>query len=181
MQKTSKDLNKDTSVYTEDIQDVLSVQNKLKEHKSFITPKLPKDAKLKRLTLTKDLAYCLVFVYRYYAFHPKAEFGQYYRKEDLFAELKQNVGKELADKITRSYRRLKHWDLLVPMPISSTQVIYKKGWWGITEFGAKFIQKDIGLPKYAEVYNDFVYNHITKPVMITDLIPQEELTELLAL
>ena len=68
------------------------------------------------------------------------------------------------------------------MPTSPTEVIYKKGWWGITENGIKFIQKEIGLPKYAEVYEDFAYNHIVeKSVMITDLIDDVELEEFLKL
>ena len=176
-----ENLNTNTDTYTEDINDVLSVQEKLKEHDSYIRPNIPKGTKLTRRELTKDLALCLVFVYRYYKYHPEAEEGQYYKKENLFAEMKQNLGKEIADKITRNYTRLKYWDLLVPMPTSPNKVQYRKGWWGITDNGIKFVQKDIGLPKIAEVYNDFAYNHITIPTMITDLIETDELTELLKL
>ena len=66
------------------------------------------------------------------------------------------------------------------MPISSSEVKYKRGWYCITENGMKFIQKEIGLPKYAFVYNKKAYEHQTNPYyMITDLIENEDLTELL--
>ena len=66
------------------------------------------------------------------------------------------------------------------MPTSSTEVKYKKGWYGITDNGMKFIQKEIGLPKYAFVYNKQAHEHQTNPYyMITDLIETEDLTELL--
>ena len=75
---------------------------------------------------------------------------------------------------------LKYWDLICPMPTSPTEVIYRKGWYGITDNGVAFIQKEIGLPKYAFVWNDFAYEHQTNPyLMITDLIAEDELDELL--
>ena len=169
---------------THDVKDIKKYQEAVQGFNSNKFVKLaPKESvKLIRRELTRDLSVCLTFAYRYYKYHPNAEVGQYYSKQDLFAELKQNVGEELCNKITRNYTRLKYWDLLVPMPTSPTEVIYKKGWWGITENGIKFIQKEIGLPKYAEVYEDFAYNHIVeKSVMITDLIDDVELEEFLKL
>ena len=121
-------------------------------------------------------------MYKYYKYNSNAEIGQYYRKQELFGELRQNTNQELYNNITRNYTRLKYWDLLVPMPTSPTEVIYKKGWWGITENGIRFIQKEIALPKYAEIYNDFAFNHIVEnSVMINDLINDDELDEFLKL
>lgn len=167
--------------FTEDINEVKTLQNQIKNDGAYVKKKLPKGAKLKRIEFTSDMAKCLVMIYRYYCFHPKAEFGHYYPNKELFAELKQNVGEDLMKKITRTFRQLKYWDCIVPMPTSPDEIIYKKGWWGITENGVKFVQKEIGLPKYAEIYEDFPYNHITIPLMITDLIEADELKELLKL
>ena len=172
---------KDRQYTTENIEDVRKVQEKLKETKGYVKPPIPEGATKTKVTFTRDMALALVFVYRFYKFHPQAKEGQYYPKKDLFAEMKQNLGKEMTDKITRSFMRLKYWDCLVPMPTSPDEVIYKKGWWGITDNGIKFIQKDIGLPKYAYVYNDFAYDHEIVPLMITDLVPEKELKELLSL
>ena len=180
----SKGNNATTKGTTDDVKDIKKYQEAVKgfNHNKYVKLPPSEDVQLIRRSLTRDLSICLTFAYRYYKYHPNAEVGQYYRKQDLFAELRQNLGDDLCDKITRNYTRLKYWDLLVPMPTSPTEVIYKKGWWGITENGIKFIQKEIALPKYAEVYDDFAHNHIVKnSVMITDLIDDVELEEFLKL
>lgn len=181
MENKNKKNNSKDQYSTDNIKDVLKVQEKLKDTDGYIRPHIPEGTKLTEVVFTRDMALALVFIYRFYKFHPQAKEGQYYPKKDLFAEMKQNLGKEMTSKITRSFMRLKYWDCIVPMPTSKDEVIYKKGWWGITDNGVKFIQKDIGLPKYAEVYNDFAYNHRIIPIMITDLVPEEELKELLSL
>ena len=54
--------------------------------------------------------------------------------------------------------------------------IYKKGYWGITENGIAFCQKEIAMPQFALVYNDFPYEHITnKYVMIDELLAENNL------
>tara|TARA_R110002020_G_scaffold474816_1_gene707610 strand:- start:56614 stop:57924 length:1311 start_codon:yes stop_codon:yes gene_type:complete len=169
---------------TTDIKDLKNYNETIKSLNKDKYVKLPpkENVKLIRRTLTRDLCICLTFAYKYYKYNSNAEIGQYYRKQELFGELRQNTNQELYNNITRNYTRLKYWDLLVPMPTSPTEVIYKKGWWGITENGIRFIQKEIALPKYAEIYNDFAFNHIVEnSVMINDLINDDELDEFLKL
>ena len=62
------------------------------------------------------------------------------------------------------------------MPTHPTKIIYKKGYWGLTENGVAFCQKEIAMPKYALVYNDFPYEHITSSyVMIDEILKDENL------
>ena len=65
------------------------------------------------------------------------------------------------------------------MPTSPNKIIYKKGYYGITDMTREFIQKEIALPKFAYVVNDVAVGHKAIPVMITDLIPDDDLLELL--
>ena len=68
------------------------------------------------------------------------------------------------------------------MPTSPNEVIYKKGWYGLSENGIAFIQKEIGMPKYALIHNDFAYEHTTNPyVMVSDFYTEQEQEELLKL
>ena len=119
---------------------------------------LPKGAVLKKKTLNLRLAINLIYVYK---------------KQNLLIHLKNSP------KVTRVFHHLKYWDLICQMPTSPNEVIYKKGYYGITDNGIKFIQKEIALPKFAYVYNDFAYSHKPVPVMITDLISESDLKELL--
>lgn len=134
----------------------------------------PKDAKYTRRELTRNLAICLLFVYKHYRYSDDVKITDYFPKRILLQYLKDFPN------ITKNFNRLKYWDLIQPMPTSPTEIIYKKGWYGITENGLAFIQQEVGLPKYAFVYNDFAYEHQTNPyLMITDLIKEDELIELL--
>ncbi len=140
----------------------------------YIKRPKPQDAKYTKTKITRDLAICLVFVYKHYRYSENIEITDYFPKKTFTQYLKE------FPQITRNFKRLKYWDLITQMPTSPNEVIYKKGWYGITENGIAFIQTEIGLPKYAFVYNDFAYEHQTNPyVMITDLIDEEELQELL--
>ena len=58
------------------------------------------------------------------------------------------------------------------MPTSPTEIIYKKGYWGISENALAFCQKEIGMPKYAYVYNGFAYEHKPYPVMIEEVLSE---------
>ena len=58
------------------------------------------------------------------------------------------------------------------MPLHPTKVIYKKGYYGITENGIAFVQKEVAMCKYALVYNNFAYEHNTIPVMINDVLKE---------
>ena len=118
---------------------------------------------------------CLIFTYKHDKYSDVL-ITDYYPRKTLLQYL------EKFPHITRNFPHLKYWDCINQMPTSPTEIIYKKGWYGITENGIAFIQKEIGLPKYALVHNDFAYEHTTNPyVMITDFFSDEELEELLKL
>ena len=55
------------------------------------------------------------------------------------------------------------------------KIIYKKGYFALTENGVKFAQREIGLPKFAYVYNDQVNNHSTNDFFysIDDILTSE--------
>jgi hypothetical protein len=153
-----------------------SFQNELasRNDTNYIKTELPQDAKLKKIELTRNMAICLVFVYKHYRYSENVLETDYFDKKTLLQYLKDFPN------ITRNFHKLKHWDLIQPMPTSQTEVIYKKGWYGITENAIKFVQQEIGLPKCAFVWNDFAYEHQTNPYyLITDLIEEELLNELL--
>jgi hypothetical protein len=60
-----------------------------------------------------------------------------------------------------NFTKLKYWDIIAPMPIGKKvngKIVHKKGYFALTENGVKFAQREIGLPKYA-----FVYNHFNPP------------------
>jgi len=154
--------------------ELLENQNKIiSESKDKLSRnELPENAILKKKQLTIRLAICLVYVYKYYKY-AGVELTDYVKKNDLLIHLKKYK------KTTRFFHHLKYWDLICQKPTSPTEVIYQKGYYGITENGIKFVQQEIALPKFAYIYNDFAYSHKPTPVMITDLIPQEDLDELL--
>lgn len=160
----------------DDINELKSIQAELlnRNDSNYVIKELPKDAKLKKIQLTRKMALCLVFVYKHYRYSENVLETDYFPKKVLLQYLIDFPN------ITSSFDKLKYWDLIQPMPTSPTEVIYKKGWYGITENGIKFVQQEIGLPKYAFVYNNLAYEHQTIPYyMITDLIEENELQELL--
>ena len=140
----------------------------------YIQQVKPHDAKYTKKQITRDMAICLVFVYKHYRYTENVKPTDYFSKKVLLQYLKSFKN------ITRNFHKLKYWDLICQMPTSPTEIIYKRGWYGLTENGIAFVQKEIGLPKYAFIWNDFAYEHQTNPyVMITDLINEDELEELL--
>ena len=157
-----------------DINELNEIQNNIVEKGDGKFLKLPKPilAKYKRKELTRNMAICLVFIYKHYKYS-NAKITEYFPKRILLQYLNQFPN------ITKSITKLKYWDLIAQMPTSPTEVIYKKGWYGLTENGISFIQKEIALPKYAFVWDGFAYEHDPIPTMITDLIEEDELNELL--
>lgn len=156
--------------------DLKSIQQELinRGDGQYIKMEKPLDAKYTRREFTRNMALCLLFVYKHYRYSDGVLQTDYFQKKILLQYLKDFPN------ITKNFSRLKYWDCIAPMPTSPTEVIYKKGWYGITENGIAFIQQEIGLPKYAFVYNDFAHEHQTNPyLMITDLIKEDELDELL--
>ena len=154
--------------------ELLKNQNTLieKSKDKLFRNELPKGAVLKKKTLTTRLVINLIYVYKYYKY-TGSELTDYFKKNDLLIHLKKYK------KTTRFFHHLKYWDCICQMPTSPKEVIYKKGYYGITENGIKFVQREIALPKFAYVYNDFAYSHKPVPVMITDLVPESDLEELL--
>ena len=164
------------SALINDVNDLKEIQQELinRGDGKYIRQAKPYDAKYTRKEITRDMAICLVFMYKHYRYSENVKQTDYFPKRVILQYLKSFRN------ITRNFHKLKYWDLICQMPTSPTEVIYKRGWYGITENGIAFIQKEIGLPKYAFVYNDFAYEHQTNPyVMITDLIAEDELEELL--
>jgi hypothetical protein len=141
---------------------------------NYIKLELPLNAKFTKRRLTRKMCLCLVFIYKHYRYSENVCETDYFPKKVLLQYLIN------FPQITSSFNDLLYWDLITPMPTSSSEVKYKKGWYGITENSIKFIQKEIGLPKYAFVYNKKAYEHQTNPYyIITDLINNEDLNELL--
>ena len=170
----SNNEHKEEAVIT-DAKEFNQIQNELVEKSKgkFIKPPLPKDAKFTKVPITRNLAISLVFAYKHYKYGDN-KLTDYFPKKILTQYLKEYPH------ITRNFKQLVYWDLIAPMPTSPSEVIYKKGWYGITENGIAFVQQEIGLPKYAFVHNNFAYEHQTNPyVMITDLIDKNALKELL--
>ena len=158
--------------------DLHSLQSKLINAKdsNYIKFQLPVNAKFTKRRLTRKMCLCLVFIYKHYKYGENVKETDYFPKKVLLQYLIN------FPQITKSFNDLIYWDLIAPMPISSSEVKYKRGWYCITDNGMKFIQKEIGLPKYAFVYNKQAHEHQTNPYyMITDLIETEDLTELLKL
>lgn len=159
-----------------DAQELKTIQDELinRGDGKYIRKPKPQNEKYKRIELTRNMAICLVFVYKHYRYSENVIQTDYFQKNILLQYLKDFPN------ITKNFSRLKYFDLICQMPTSPNEVIYKKGWYGLTENGIAFIQQEIGMPKYAFVWNDFAYEHQTNPyVMITDLIEEEELIELL--
>jgi hypothetical protein len=159
-----------------DEEELKDVQNELVNRGGgkYIKKEKPSDAKYTRRELTRNLAICLLFVYKHYRHAEDVLITDYFQKKTFTQYLKEFPN------VTRHFNRLKYWDLIQQMPTSPTEVKYKKGWYGITENGIAFVQQEIGMPKYAFVYNDLAYEHQTNPyVMITDLVEDELLKELL--
>ena len=156
-----------------DINELNKLQQELinKSDGKFNKPQKPKDVKLKRKELTQNMIICLLFTYKHYKYS-NCKMTDYFPKKTLLQYLKDFPN------ITRKFHQLKYWDLIQQMPTSPNEVIYKKGWYGITENGVAFIQKEIGMPKHAFVHNDFAYEHNPNPyVMITDFFEDEEALE----
>jgi hypothetical protein len=169
-----KSSHKQEDAVITDKKELTAIQDELieKTDGKFIKPPKPKGAKYTRREITRNMAICLIFVYKHYKYS-ESKLTDYFPKRVLLQYLNEYPN------ITRYFNRLKYWDLIAQMPTSPTEVIYKKGWYGITENGIAFIQQEIALPKYAFIYNDYAYEHKPIPLMITDLISKSELEDLL--
>ena len=157
------DITKDIS------KDLKGMHDMLYSDDEQLKPDLPKGAKLKKLTLTPNLCISLIWIYKYYRHNENAEEGQYYTKQDFFSEILIDGEHK---NIVRNFTNLCHWDLITKMPLHPTKIIYKKGYYGLTENGIAFVQKEVAMCKHALVYNNFAYEHNTIPVMINDVLQE---------
>ena len=152
--------NKEAPSELKQVQDKLISENPEKYTKGSQT------GKKKKIALTTNLCISLIWVYKYYRHFEFAKKTEYYTKKDFFFDL---IGTD-NEYIIKNYTQLKYWDLLAPMPTHPTEIKHKKGWWGITELAIKFCQREVAMPKYAIVQDGVAVGHITKPVMIDELL-----------
>ena len=143
-----------------EVQDKLIAENPEKYTKGSQT------GKKKKLVLNANLCVSLLWVYKFYRHYELAKQEEYYTKKSFFFDL---IGTD-SEYVIKNYTHLKHWDLLAPMPTHPTKVIYKRGYWGITELGIKFSQREVAMPKYAIVQDGIAVEHITEPVMIDEVL-----------
>ena len=153
--------------------------NRLKEEaikpKGAICSCCGSKVKLYKRTITYEMAICILYMLKFYRHSEKAVDFQYYTKEDFFEELIYSNN----EYVLSNFTKLKYWDIIAPMPTGKKnkqgKIIYKKGYFALTENGVKFAQREIGLPKFAYVYNDQVNNHSTNDFFysIDDILTSE--------
>jgi ribosomal protein L34E len=103
---------------------------------------------LNTLELNLQMCISLIEIVKFYRHNPDADESKYYTKEDFFAGNIEEYGE-----LFENFELLHHWDLLSRMPTRPDKVVYKDGWYGITENGIKFVQREIGVPKTCYAYN----------------------------
>ena len=131
------------------------------------------DSKITKKYLTKKMVSCLIFVYRHYKYSG-CDIRDYFSKKDLLKDIRHDKN------LISDFRHLKYWDLICQMPTSPNEIIYKKGWYGITNTAIRFIQAEIGLPKISYIAEKRVFKHQTIPyVMISDYFTEKQLELLL--
>lgn len=130
---------------------------------------------LYKRTLTAEMGVCLLYMLKFFRHSEKAEELQYYTKQDFFSEV---INDKNLKHILFDFTKLKYWDLIAPMPTNPDKVMYKKGYWTLTENGIKFAQREIGIPKYAYIYNDQVDSHSSGETFVTidDLLKLADVT-----
>jgi len=149
--------------------EVERIKKEARTNKGAICGCCGQKVKLYSRTITAEMCVALILIYKYYRHSPNAKTNEYYTKEDFFSEILTDKD---ANYIINDFTKLKYWDLVAPMPTHPTKIKYKKGYWGITDNGVKFVQREVAMPKYALVYNDMVDSHITEPVMIDDILKE---------
>lgn len=94
-------------------------------------------------------ALAMIEILKFYRHNPNADENGYYTSKDFFAHIDDEY-KELFEDVVDE---LHYWSLLMRMPTRPDKVVYKKGWYGITEEGIKFAQLEIGIPRTCYSYN----------------------------
>ena len=122
--------------------------------------------------LTAEMCVCLIYMLKFFRHQEEAELYQYYTMNDYFFEI---IGNDQLKHILANFTKLRYWDLIAPMPTRPDKIVYKKGHYTLTENGLKFAQQEIGVPRYAFVYNDQVDAHSTEFVTITDILSEQNI------
>ena len=128
------------------------------------------EAKLITHTLDLNKVISLVEIVKFFRHHPDAKQELYYTSKDYFAGLTD----EYAD-LFNTWDELYLWDLTARMPTHPTKVIYKNGYYGITENGIKFVQREIGVPKTAYSYNGEIDSYESDFVTIDKILEDANL------
>ena len=123
------------------------------------------EAKLITHTLDFKKAISLLEIIKFYRHNEKAEQNNYYTKEEFF----EGVLDEYSE-LFEGFETLHLWDLIARMPTHPTKVIYKEGYYGITENGIKFAQREVGVPKTAYSYNGEIESYESDFITIEKII-----------
>ena len=128
------------------------------------------EAKLITNTLDINKAIALIQIVKFFRHHPDADQTKYYTKEDYFGGVLEEYGE-----LFEQWESLYLWDLICRMPTHPTKVIYKEGYFGITENGIKFIQREIGVPQTAYSYNGETDSYESDFITLDKLLEEAEL------
>lgn len=110
-------------------------------------------------------AIALLEIIKFYRHSEKAEQEKYYSKDEFFEGILEEYGE-----LFEGYEELHYWDLLSRMPTHPTKVIYKEGYFGITENGIKFAQREVGVPQTAYSYNGEIEGYESDFITIEKII-----------
>ncbi len=128
------------------------------------------EAKVISLKLDVKKAIALIEIVKFYRHNPDADISKYYTKEDFFG-----VHLPEFEEIFEDFEQLHHWDLISRMPTRPDKVVYKDGWYGITENGIKFVQREIGVPKTVHTYNGETDSFDSDFITIEEILNHDEL------
>ena len=123
------------------------------------------EAKLITHKLDFKKAIALLEIVKFFRHSEKADQDKYYTKEDFFEGALEEYGELFED-----FETMHLWDLISRMPTHPTKVIYKDGYFGITENGIKFAQREIGVPQTAYSYNGEIESYESDFVTIEKII-----------
>lgn len=125
---------------------------------------------LKKHELDWKKALCLVEIVKFFRHSPEAQEGQYYTKDHFF-------GKDQGEyaEIFKDWEDLYLYDLINRMPTHPTKIVYKDGWFGLTDNGTKFVQREVGVPKTAYTYNGEISSYDSDFTTIEKLLEEVNL------
>ena len=123
------------------------------------------EAKVITHTLDFQKIVSLIEIVKFFRHHPDADVDKYYTKEDFFSGSLEEYGD-----LFKGFEQLHFWDLIARMPTHPTKVIYKEGYFGITDNGIKFVQREIGVPQTAYSYNGEIESYESDFITLDDIL-----------